>query len=199
MAVKVLVKSQDQKQALCIIYFCDHLTNHEVLSFYIFYQHILNCLRTITLVCGIFSQDHYLLQRCHKGACANIIFALARLCGVLDGYVRKSPPPLHPHTGLTYRPRPYLSRPCLGRFATLWPSLATAPAYNVTDDSPVHSHSRFTRSPWLTTRRITCPSAPAYNATAGSSVYAASDVTIVFTVRLSRPGLYRHTELHLSG
>ena len=50
----------------------------------------------------------------------------------------------------------------------------------------------------LTTRRTTCPSAPAYNAMAGSSVCAASDVAVVFTVRLSRPGLHQHTGPHLS-
>ena len=35
-------------------------------------------------------------------------------------------------------------------------------------------------------------------ATAGSSVCAASDVAVVFTVRLSRPGLHQHTGPHLS-
>ena len=45
---------------------------------YIFYRHIL-CLRTITLVCGIFSQGHYSFQRCCKGACADI-FVLPRSC-----------------------------------------------------------------------------------------------------------------------
>ena len=57
----------------------------------------------------IFFQDHYLLQRCHQGACANIIFALARSRHVLDGYVRKSLPVqlnLHQPAGAA------LSRPC---------------------------------------------------------------------------------------
>ena len=80
----------------------------------IYFQYILNCLRTITLVCDIFSQDHYLLQRCHKRACANIIFALACSCRVLDGCVSKSPPSLHQHTQRTHCPRswPTHSRPC---------------------------------------------------------------------------------------
>ena len=38
----------------------------------------------------------------------------------------------------------------------------------------------------------------AYNATADSSVCAASDVAVVFTVRLSRPGLHQYTGPRLS-
>ena len=60
-----------------------------------------------------------------------------------------------------------------------------APAYNTVAVSRDHAG--------LQQRRTTCPSAPAYNTTAGSSDYAASDFTVVFTVRLSRPGLHQHT------
>ena len=44
--------------------------------------------------------------------------------------------------------------------------------------------------------RSTRPSAPAYNATAGSSVCVTSDVAVVFTVRLSWPGLHQHIGPH---
>ena len=42
-------------------------------------------------------------------------------------------------------------------------------------------------------------SAPVYNAAADSFVRTASDVAVVFVVRLSRPGLHQHTGPHLSG
>ena len=78
----------------------------------------------------------------------------------------------------------------------------TAPAYSVVDISRdrtgLKHRGRLLQQRRFTTRRTTCPSAPAYNATAGSSVCAASDVAVVFSVRLSRPGLHQHTEPHLS-
>ena len=77
-----------------------------------------------------------------------------------------------------------------------------APAYNAVtvsrDRAGLQCRGRPSRPRRLTTRRTTCPSAPAYSATAGSSVCAASDVAVVFTVRLSRPGLHQHTGPHLS-
>ena len=75
-----------------------------------------------------------------------------------------------------------------------------APAYNAVtvsrDRASLQRRGRLSRPRRLTTRRTTCPSAPACNTMAGSSVWAASDVAVIFTVRLSRPGL--HTALHLS-
>ena len=89
---------------------------HQVISIHLSLFYYTHCWheRTITLVYGIFSQDHYLLQRCHKRACANIIFALACSCRVLDGCVSKSPPSLHQRTPRTHRlhPWPTHSRPC---------------------------------------------------------------------------------------
>ena len=77
-----------------------------------------------------------------------------------------------------------------------------APAYNAVavsrDRTGLQRRGRLSRPRRLTTRRTTHPSAPVYNATADSSVCAASDVTIVFTVRLSRPDLHQHTRPHLS-
>jgi len=77
-----------------------------------------------------------------------------------------------------------------------------APAYNAVAVScycaSLQCRGRLSRPRRLTTRRTACPSAPAYNATAGSSVCAPSDATVVFTVCLSRPGLYQHTGTHLS-
>ena len=46
-------------------------------------------------------------------------------------------------------------------------------------------------------RRSIRPSGPAYNTTAGSSICGASDATVVFTIHLSRVGLYKHTGPHL--
>ena len=46
--------------------------------------------------------------------------------------------------------------------------------------------------------RLTRLSEPVYNAATDSSVYAASDVAVIFVVRLSRPGLHQHTGPHLS-
>ena len=74
------------------------------------------------------------------------------------------------------------------------------PAYNTVAGSRgragLQRRGKQPRPRRLTTRRTTCPSELAYNATAGSSVYAASDVTVVFTV-LSQPGLHQHTGPHL--
>ena len=46
--------------------------------------------------------------------------------------------------------------------------------------------------------RLARSSVPAYKAAAESSVRAASDVAVVFAVRLSRLGLHQHTGPHLS-
>ena len=86
----------------------------------------------------------------------------------------------------------------LHRLTTSWPFHAFAPAYNTTDDSPVRSRGWFMRPRQLTTRRTTCPPAPDYNVAADSSICAASEAAVVFTVRLSRPGLYQHIGPHLS-
>ena len=87
------------------------------------------------------------------------------------------------------------------RLITPWPSLTSAPAYNKEDNLPIRTGLQrrgcLSRPRRLTTRRTTCPSAPSYNATADSSVNAASDVTVVFTVRLSWPGLHQHIGPHL--
>ena len=86
------------------------------------------------------------------------------------------------------------------RLTTSWPSLATAPAYNTVavsrDRAGLQLRGRLSRPRRLTTRRTTHPSAPVYNATADSSIRAASDVAVVSDVRLSRPGLHRHTGPH---
>src|SRR4051794_809284 len=105
---------------------------------------------------------------------------------------RTPAPPYKPWPSLATAP-PYKPWPSLATAPPYkpWPSLATAPPYNAVAVSRDHDR--------LTTRRTTCPSAPAYNATDGSFACAASDATVVFTVRLSRPGLYQHTGPHLSG
>ena len=139
--------------------------------FHIFYQHILNCLRTNILVCGIFSQDHYSVQRCYKEACPNIIFAqmLVRTM-LLDGYMCKSLPSLHQHTQQTHHPRswPTHSRPCRfqhrGRLARVL-AVSTAAA-----DSFVRAG--------LQRRCRPSPDAPAYKNCGGSPV---SDFS--FTIR----------------
>ena len=77
-----------------------------------------------------------------------------------------------------------------------------APAYNAVtvsrDRAGLQCRGRLSRPRRFTTRRTTCPSAPVYNAATDSSVCAASDVAVVFTVRLSWPGLHQHTGPHLS-
>ena len=55
------------------------------------------------------------------------------------------------------------------------------------------------RSPVYLSIRSIYASAPVYNVAADSSIRAASDVTVAFVVRLSRPGLHQHTGPHLSG
>src|SRR4051812_11904389 len=68
---------------------------YEVLSFlYILLSaQIMFFPKTITPVFAIFGQDHYLLQRCRKGARAKIIALGLVRAMLLDGYMGKSPSP----------------------------------------------------------------------------------------------------------
>ena len=55
----------------------------------------------------------------------------------------------------------------------------------------------FCRPVYINMMWLTRPSAPVYNAAVDSSVCAASDAMVVFTIGLSRVGLYKHTGPHL--
>ena len=60
------------------------------------------------------------------------------------------------------------------------------------------AHAAVPRSPVYNNIRSIYASALAYNVAADSFICAASDVTVILVVRLSRPGLHRHTGPHLS-
>ena len=61
-----------------------------------------------------------------------------------------------------------------------------------------HAQTAVPRSPVYINIRSIYASTPAYNAAADSFICAASDVAVILVVRLSRPGLHRHTGPHLS-
>ena len=122
MAVKVLVKSQDQKQALCIIYFCSHLTNHQVLSFlYILSAHIKLFENNYTGLWYFFAGPLFITKVSPRSTRQYYFCAKHASRHVLDGYVRKTPTPLHQYTQRTRRPHPRPTRPrtchfqCCGR------------------------------------------------------------------------------------
>ena len=153
---------------------CTANKNIRCYSPYLFSVHVKLFENNYSALWYFFPQDRYSLQRCRKRACANIIFALALVHAVLlDGYVRKSPPPQHQHAPLTHRSCPRLTRPHPCRFqqygrlsrphritapqTTRPPALATGSRVRI----GLQRGGQFARPHRLTTRRPIHLSAPA--------------------------------------